>query len=110
MVLVVCFLGAILNGVFGINPRTVRQRIREASVVKEEVPARLLAKRHEIRLRGGDKGRYTVYFVTFELRSEQRLEFQVEGPESGLLAEGDRGTLRFQGTRYRGFDRLPQDR
>ncbi len=29
----------------------------------------------------------------------------ISGQEYGQLAEGDRGTLHFQGTRYLGFDR-----
>ncbi|MBQ8201819.1 MAG: DUF2500 domain-containing protein [Clostridia bacterium] len=48
---------------------------------------------------------YTHYFVTFEVESGDRMEFEVSGQESGLLVEGDRGTLTFQGTRYQGFAR-----
>ncbi len=48
---------------------------------------------------------YTRYFVTFEVESGDRMELQVTGEESGLLVEGDRGQLSFQGTRYLGFVR-----
>ena len=34
-----------------------------------------------------------------------RMEFHVAGHEFGLLVEGDRGILSFQGTRYLGFER-----
>ena len=33
------------------------------------------------------------------------MEFAIRGTEYGLLAEGDRGKLTFQGTRYLGFQR-----
>ena len=48
---------------------------------------------------------YTSYYVTFQFDSGDRLEFSVEGTEYGMLAEGDRGKLTFQGTRYLGFER-----
>ena len=47
----------------------------------------------------------TWYFVTFELENGRRLEFRVKESEYGMLAEGDRGRLSYQGTRYLGFDR-----
>ena len=47
----------------------------------------------------------TSYFLTFEVESGDRMEFRVPGREYGLLAEGDRGRLTFQGTRYKGFQR-----
>ena len=47
----------------------------------------------------------TAYFVTFEFPSGDRAEFSVSGQEYGMLCEGDRGTLHFQGTRYLGFTR-----
>ena len=47
----------------------------------------------------------TTCYVTFEVRGGERLEFAVPGAEYGQLAEGDRGELTFQGTRYVGFVR-----
>ena len=47
----------------------------------------------------------TQYFATFELEQGERMEFQISGRESGLLAEGDAGELTYQGTRYQGFRR-----
>lgn len=47
----------------------------------------------------------TTYYVTFERENGVRQEFHVKGREYGMLAEGDRGTLSFQGTRYLGFVR-----
>ena len=47
----------------------------------------------------------TSYYVTFEVESGDRMEFHVPGTEYGMLIEGDRGELSFQGTRYLGFER-----
>ncbi len=47
----------------------------------------------------------TVYFVTFQVDSGDRMEFAVDGSEYGMLVEGDAGELTFQGTRYLGFAR-----
>ena len=47
----------------------------------------------------------TSYYATFEVESGDRMEFHLSGSEYGMLAEGDMGKLRFQGTRYLGFER-----
>ncbi|WP_138493531.1 DUF2500 domain-containing protein [Paenibacillus pinistramenti] len=47
----------------------------------------------------------TRYYVTFEVESGDRLEFEVHGDEYGQTAEGDQGNLTFQGSRYLGFRR-----
>ena len=46
---------------------------------------------------------YTHYYVTFQVESGDRMEFQVDGSEYGMLVEGDVGQVSFQGTRYLGF-------
>lgn len=48
----------------------------------------------------------TTYYVTFQVDSGDRMELHVAGQEFGLLVEGDRGKLTFQGTRYLGFERI----
>jgi len=48
----------------------------------------------------------TSYYVTFEVESGDRMELHMTGQEFGLLVEGDRGNLTFQGTRYLGFERI----
>ena len=47
----------------------------------------------------------TTYYVTFQVESGDRMELHVAGQEYGMLIEGDRGMLTFQGTRYLGFER-----
>lgn len=71
--------------------------------------ARVVSKRIKVSGGGGtgdhhSSGR-TTYFVTFQFADGSRQELTVSGEEYGLLAEGDQGLLRSQGTWYRGFDR-----
>lgn len=47
----------------------------------------------------------TRHYATFQVESGDRMEFSITGREYGMLAEGDRGRLTFQGTRYLGFER-----
>ena len=47
----------------------------------------------------------TSYYVTFEFESKDRMEFKVTGRQYGMLAEGDFGKLKFQGTRFLDFTR-----
>lgn len=47
----------------------------------------------------------TYYYVTFEVASGDRMEFQVADTEYGMVTEGDHGSLTFQGTRYLSFVR-----
>lgn len=72
------------------------------------VEARVVTKRQNIsRHRSGDHMSTTSsrYYVTFQVESGDRMELQMTGPEYGMLAEGDRGRLTFQGTRYVSFER-----
>ncbi|MDO4295141.1 MAG: DUF2500 domain-containing protein [bacterium] len=46
----------------------------------------------------------TSYYVTFQVESGDRMELPMSGREYGILVEGDRGRLSFQGTRYLGFE------
>ena len=47
----------------------------------------------------------TTYYVTFQVESGDRMEMSVSGSEYGTLAEGDKGKLTFQGTRFLTFNR-----
>ena len=48
----------------------------------------------------------TTYYVTFQVESGDRMELRMAGHEYGLLIEGDKGKLTFQGTRYLSFQRM----
>lgn len=51
----------------------------------------------------------TSYHVTFEVESGDRLEFQLPSRAYGVILEGDRGKLTFQGTRFLEFQRLQEE-
>lgn len=68
---------------------------------KETCRAKVVAKRTHV---FGNEVARTNYYVTFEWEGK-RQEFRVRSDEYALLAEGDQGTLVFQGTRFLGFDR-----
>lgn len=72
------------------------------------VSATVTAKRTQVNHHGSMNsagGSSTRYYVTFQVDSGDRMELPVSGPEYGMLAEGDQGSLTFQGTRYLGFER-----
>ena len=76
------------------------------------VPATVVAKRTNVsghQHGGADHHHHTTtsttYYVTFQVESGDRMELHVAGQEYGLLIEGDKGKLSFQGTRYLGFER-----
>ncbi len=72
------------------------------------VPATLVTRRYSVHHHhnNGHTHRSTTYFVTFQFESGDRMEFSVKGTEYGLMAEGDRGNLTFQGTRFLSFERV----
>lgn len=76
------------------------------------VVARVVAKRTKVSgssNMGADgvstSGSSTWYYATFEVESGDRMEFSVQGKVYGLMAEGDKGKLTFQGTRFLEFER-----
>ena len=78
------------------------------------VPATVVAKRtnvshhhhnHGVDHVGHHTSTSTSYYVTFQVASGDRMELHMAGHQYGLLVEGDRGKLTFQGTRYLGFER-----
>lgn len=77
------------------------------------VPARMVTKREDVSISShhhDDNHHHstsssTSYFATFEFSSGDRKEFEVSESQFGLLVEGDKGSLTFQGTRYKGFQR-----
>ena len=47
----------------------------------------------------------TSYYVTFQVESGDRMELKMSGSSYGLIVEGDKGMLTFQGTRFLEFKR-----
>ena len=75
------------------------------------VPATLVEKRSDVHRYPVSAGKVqtmhtsTSYYATFQVESGDRMEFEISDMEYGMLAEGDRGMLTFQGTRYLNFRR-----
>ncbi|MBT2691668.1 DUF2500 domain-containing protein [Bacillus sp. ISL-55] len=104
------FMGAIFILVFGIIIFTIIKSIGTWSKNNQSPRltsnAKVVTKRTSVR-GGGETNARSLYYVTFEFESGDRLELQVNGQEYGQLVEGDYGELNFQGTRYLGFTRHP---
>ena len=98
--------------------RNLREWNRNNNSPRLTVPARVVGKRMDVTNSqqpvagdaSGAQGFYTtsstVYYVTFQVQSGDRMELRVGGKEYGLLSEGDFGHLTFQGTRFLSFDRF----
>lgn len=102
---------ALVIGLFIVTAvRGIRQWHRNNNSPRLTVDAAVAAKRTEVSHHhhhgaGNTHHTSTWYYVTFQVESGDRIELPVSGREYGLLAEGDRGRLTFQGTRYLGFAR-----
>ena len=72
---------------------------------KLTVPATVVAKRSDVHRGIETMHTFTSYYVTFQVESGDRMEFEVSDMEYGMLAEGDSGELTFQGNRYLNFQR-----
>ncbi len=55
---------------------------------------------------GGFSSSSSWYYVTFQVDSGDRMELMVPDSEFGMLVEGDKGKLTFQGTRFLEFKRM----
>lgn len=72
------------------------------------VPATVVAKRTDVShsssanagdmsgAHGYDTSTFTSYYVTFQVESGDRMEFEVDGSDYGLLVQGDIGKLSFR--------------
>ena len=72
---------------------------------KLTVPVTVVAKRSDVHRGIETMHTFTSYYVTFQVESGDRMEFEISDMEYGMLAEGDSGELTFQGTRYLNFQR-----
>lgn len=107
LLFIVAFV-AILGMILVTFVRELSQRNRNNHSPRLTVEATVVTKRQNIsRHHSGDHMSTTSswYYVTFQVESGDRMELQMTGPEYGMLAEGDRGRLTFQGTRYVSFER-----
>jgi len=88
--------------------RGIGQWSKNNAAPRLTVPASVVAKRADSsshRSQHGHRHYHTYYYATFQVESGDRMELSLSGQEYGMLVEGDRGMLTFQGTRYLGFER-----
>lgn len=107
-VLIFVVLAAVLGVMLFVIVKTLSRHAMNRNAPILSVDARIVGKREQTS-GGGETMAWTHYYVTFEVASGDRMEFQVEGRESGMLAEGDKGKLTFQGTRYMSFLRVGRE-
>ncbi len=97
----VCFTGYLLL-------RRLREGLRDNRLPVQSGPATVAAKRTlDI---SGQYGKSYIRYVTFRMPDGSRQEFETHDRDSALvieLAEGDHGTLTWQGTRFKGFTKAP---
>ena len=108
LLFIVAFV-AILGMILVTFVRELSQRNRNNHSPRLTVEAAVVAKRQSFSSHrsGGELHTTTStrYFATFQVESGDRMELQLAGNEYGLLVEGDKGKLSFQGTRFLGFER-----
>ena len=112
LVFLLMFGFALYTLISSIAARAQEKRKNDASP-RLTVPASVVTKRaqvgtthhHNAATNTGGTYYNTKYFATFQFESCDRLELSVSPGEYGMLVEGDRGQLSFQGTRYLGFVR-----
>ena len=95
----------ILGGILFTVIRAIATSVSNSAAPVVTTEATIVTKRTRTSGGGGDTMVSTWQYVTFEMPDGDRREFSVRGQDYGLLAEGDRGTLNFQGTRFNSFER-----
>lgn len=98
-------VGAIILLVAAVVLMLIANFVMNASKPVIEQPATVVTKRQGTSGGAGNTSVSTFYYVTFEREDGTRVEFSVSGGDYGLLVEGDSGTLRTQGSWYKGFNR-----
>ena len=104
--------GIAMSSVLMTTIRSMKEWNKNNHSPRLTVPVIVVTKRTDVsrRRHRGANGHHhhhtsTTYYATFEVESGDRMELQLEGFEYGLLVEGDKVKLSFQGTRYLGFER-----
>ena len=104
----------IVTAVKGVSTWNKNNQSPRLTVPAKVVSRRTAISRHNHATGGEACGTVTTsstrYYVTFQVESGDRMELSVNGPEYGMLAEGDVGELTFQGTRYLSFERRREER
>lgn len=103
LIVFLCVMGVFI----GTFVSAFKQRRKDDRSPRLTVEATIVAKRQDFRKHSGDSMlHYTDYYVTFQVESGDRMELEVESRDFGMLVEGDKGKLTFQGSRFLGFERV----
>ena len=112
IIFAIVIVGIITTAVRGVSQWSKNNASPRLTVAAAVVGKRIDVTHHQHANAGDQTGAHgyhttssTSYYVTFQVESGDRMEFSVSGAEYGMLIEGDRGRLSFQGTRYLGFER-----
>ena len=104
--------GIAMSSVLMTTIRSMKEWNKNNHSPRLTVPVIVVTKRTDVsrRRHRGANGHHhhhtsTTYYVTFEVESGDRMELRLDGSEYGLMVEGDKGKLSFQGTRFLGFER-----
>ena len=92
----------VIGGFIYVIAQGIMTHAKNSSSPVLEADAVVVGRREEVS--GFDHTR-TSYYATFQFENGDRLELGLKGTEYGMLAQGDRGKLTYQGTRYLGFVR-----
>ena len=113
IIFAIVIVGIITTAVRGVSQWSKNNASPRLTVEAAVVGKRIDVTHHQHANAGDQTGNHgyhttssTSYYVTFQVESGDRMEFSVGGAEYGMLIEGDRGRLSFQGTRYLGFERI----
>ena len=106
MPIIVIVFFIIITGVivFSVG-RGVREHLRNNAMEEVTLPARIITKRTHVWGGQGETGASTSYYVTFEDENGDRTEFSVSSSFYSMHAEGDKGMMTHQGTRFLHFER-----
>ena len=107
-IIFIVMFGLVFSMILMTFAKTIREEHKNNHSPRLTVAATVIAKRDQVSVHHHNHHRHTStrYFVTFQVDSGDRMELQMSGPQYGMLIEGDRGNLTFQGTRFLDFERV----
>lgn len=84
---------------------STKEYFRNNSMEEVTIPARIISKRTHVWGGHGNTSASTSYYITFEDEQGNRAEFSVSSKLYSMHAEGDKGMLTHQGSRFLHFER-----
>ncbi|KJD44744.1 hypothetical protein QD47_15355 [Paenibacillus terrae] len=97
--------GIIAIGFIAIIAKAIGTGLSNQAAELEQRSCKVVDKRTRVRGGSGDFSASTNYYVTFEFDGGERKELEVKDRDFGMIVTGDRGELRYKGTRFLEFVR-----